>query len=202
MPTAAKAKAYRFKLLAGIHVMADPDWTRPRDEDGKLITAARAPNLVFKAGDGRVIETDTDLVAKFGPDKFQLLSGPSKTKTVKVPAGMASLVQREAVNDHPGAVEVPSGDEAVDVVVDADNPAAQSVAESYADGKDDEPEAAAAPAPAKKPAAKKVNKDLEAVHGDLTKKTLPDLKALADKEGVDLSGAHTKAEVIAALKGE
>lgn len=170
-------KKFRFKLLAGKHVAADPDWERPnKPGTDEPDMAVRPPSVTYSAGE--VVETDTDLVQKFGADKFQLLAG-GPTRTVK--AGMAALLQKEVVNDHPGETLLPPADEEVQIPADVN-----------ADGG---PSKAAAGT--NKPSA---GKDLEAEHGPLEQLTLADLKKIAREEGVDLSGAHTKAEIIEALK--
>jgi hypothetical protein len=64
----------RFRLKAGGHIQADPNWERkPSDPPD-----ARAPSVSYKAGD--VVESETDLVEKFGATKFERLPGEVRRK--------------------------------------------------------------------------------------------------------------------------
>lgn len=63
----------RFKLLAGLHEQADPDWQRPDDAPPE----ARAPSRTYRTGE--IVESDSDLVDKFGPQKFMYV-GESRRK--------------------------------------------------------------------------------------------------------------------------
>lgn len=63
----------RYRLLGGQHVMADT--SKPKYQvAGSNPPSFRYPTITFKAGD--VVETDLDLVARFGANKFQLLGRP------------------------------------------------------------------------------------------------------------------------------
>jgi hypothetical protein len=57
----------RFRLLASLHVMADPNW-EPSPQEQQLAErqgrVLKAPSITVKSG--QVIESDTDLVAKHG----------------------------------------------------------------------------------------------------------------------------------------
>ncbi len=64
----------RFRLLAGLHVMADPNW-EPTEQEQQLAKSQgrilKAPSVTIKAG--QVIESATDLVAKCGANHFERL---------------------------------------------------------------------------------------------------------------------------------
>lgn len=67
----------RFKVLAGIHVGRDPKGPlQPTDpETGKPLPGARRPPRNYQAGE--IVEDNRDLVAMFGPGKFQYV-GPAE----------------------------------------------------------------------------------------------------------------------------
>jgi hypothetical protein len=72
----------RYRLLESIHV--EPDWKaeQPRDEDGNLVFPWRRPSVQFTRG--QVVTSPTDLVAKFGSNKFQYLGaveGPTAMRS-------------------------------------------------------------------------------------------------------------------------
>lgn len=76
---------YKFKLMLGQHV--GDDMTQKKDEK-----TGRYPERTFQPGD--VVESDTDLVAKLGGDKFQLLEGGGEHRATsnqtKAPHGQVS----------------------------------------------------------------------------------------------------------------
>lgn len=61
----------RYRLLESLHV--EPDWKaeHPRDEDGNLVKPWRRPSVQYTRG--QVVVSPTDLVSKFGANKFQYL---------------------------------------------------------------------------------------------------------------------------------
>jgi hypothetical protein len=69
----------RYRLVAGQHIQADPDW-EPDEYAVKQAEATgiapRAPSRTYNAGD--VVESESDLVAKFGANKFQYLGGKGR----------------------------------------------------------------------------------------------------------------------------
>lgn len=105
-----------FRIRAGAH----------QGEKGKIYTQ------------GDVIETDRDLVALFGADKFDLVSGKPKTENV------SRQVQTPTVRDTPPTTTLP----------------------------------------------------------DFDTMTVAQLEAFAEENEIDLTGAKTKAEKVAILKGQ
>jgi hypothetical protein len=78
----------KFKLLAGQHIQADPDWEPSRQDRLTAETtgrAPRAPSRTYNQGD--TVESDTDLVSKFGATKFQLLEGGRRRGAARSPGG-------------------------------------------------------------------------------------------------------------------
>lgn len=74
-----------YRLLAGQHIQDDPDWT-PSDAERREADAQgrtpRNPGKTYKAGD--VVESETDLAKRFGPEKFQLVGGEIATAEARV----------------------------------------------------------------------------------------------------------------------
>lgn len=78
---------FEFRLKAGQHIQADPDWEPTKDE----VEAAkatnellRAPSRTYRVEDKEVIVSDVDLVEKFGHEKFEYLSGaPDRKRAAK-----------------------------------------------------------------------------------------------------------------------
>jgi hypothetical protein len=60
----------RFRLKAGQHIASDPTVEQTLRPDG---TPIKRPSKTYHAGD--VVEDNYDLVAKFGANRFDLLSG-------------------------------------------------------------------------------------------------------------------------------
>lgn len=89
---------FEFRLKAGQHVQADPDWEPTKDEVEAAKAAnelLRAPSRTYRVEDKEVIVSDVDLVEKFGPEKFEYLSGaPSQHQSARAEkAGKSSLGQ-------------------------------------------------------------------------------------------------------------
>jgi hypothetical protein len=98
----------RYKLLAGQHQQADPDW-EPSERELKIAERTgippRAPTRTYSAGD--VIESDNDLVEKLGNGKFAYVGPPpNKTTSVRPPLtdddNRARVDEDARAKDHDG----------------------------------------------------------------------------------------------------
>lgn len=65
-----------YRLLAGQHIGADPDW-EPSEEEKEIAKTSgrrlRAPSRTYKPGE--VVESETNLAEKFGGEKFAEVTG-------------------------------------------------------------------------------------------------------------------------------
>jgi hypothetical protein len=81
----------QFKLLGGMHIQADK--SKPiKDADGK--PTGRYEARVFRVG--QVVESDADLVAKHGPNKFERLGGDAEAAHDQIRKLEAELAQARA----------------------------------------------------------------------------------------------------------
>lgn len=76
---------FALRRHAGQHIQADHEW-EPTEQEVALAKESgrvlRAPSRVFVEGD--VIPSDTDLVKRFGHEKFEYVSGaPSMRRTTR-----------------------------------------------------------------------------------------------------------------------
>lgn len=181
----------RFKLLAGIHVQADPKWqpTKAEIEEARANgVKLKAPSVTFKQGD--TVESDDDLVAKFGSTKFTLLSGKPKVTQPAVrgyvaPHGQVSQGHQETAGGVPGLQDpIEAAEEAGEAPEVPGDSAAKSALVSSGEQQPD----------GSKGARKATQEE------DLDGMTVADLKELADTEEIDLSGAHRKDEIIKAIR--
>lgn len=202
----------RFKLLVGQHEQADPDWTPPHgvtlklgryvDKNGETAVDPdtgkmyRAPTKKYKAGD--VVVSDQDLVKKFGDQKFQYLSGSVKGTAPSLPKSkfpndqVSSGVPEDQSPQAPaGGPPVTTGDPDQSVLREGegDDPRTMGGTEEDIGGERLD---------ARKQAAERSPAD--DAYGDLTDKTVAELKEIAEAEEVDLKGAHKKDEIIKALR--
>lgn len=72
-----KPKVQKFRLLASLHEQADREWepTEEEKEQAKILgRIIRPPRVCYKAGD--IVESEIDLVQKFGGEKFAYLGQP------------------------------------------------------------------------------------------------------------------------------
>lgn len=72
-----KPKVQKFRLLASLHEQADREWEPTEEEKEQAKTLGRIirpPRVCYKAGD--IVESEIDLVQKFGGEKFAYLGQP------------------------------------------------------------------------------------------------------------------------------
>ena len=74
----------QFRLKAGIHIQRDDNL--PKKENG------RPASRVYKAGE--IVESKTDLVAKHGGEKFQLISGETGQSLEELEAQQKQLAEQ------------------------------------------------------------------------------------------------------------
>jgi len=180
----------RFKLLASQHITADPDWVPTEEEKANAAAAGRplrAPKRVYNAVD--VVESETDLVAKFGHQKFQLI-GESK----KVPRTAGDAPAANPAN-FPGG-QVSSG---IPKAVPG-NPDAPGLSPGQAPMKPDEAVKAGGQPDAPLAEGDEGNESEADGTPDVNSMTVAELKEFADTNEIDLSGAHRRDEILKAIK--
>jgi hypothetical protein len=187
----------RFKLLAGQHQQADPDWEpTPAQEKVAERTGVppRPPTKTFTAG--QVVESDKDLVALFGHQKFMRLGGrkplgatrgdaPS-AQPASFPGGQVSSGRQEATS-----FETEEGEAAT---VSGPMDPKKSARLDRESELEDEPDDGTA-----ENALNQVDDEVED-KANLADMTVAELKDVAVAEDVDLAGIHKKDEIIAKIK--
>lgn len=203
----------RFKLLFGKHVGPDPRAEAVpviNNMTGEQVVDVRTKEPVFKQPSktykaGQVVETDDDLVTRFGASKFQLLSGtPTRGPGVKRKA--ASLAESPAILSSSNPAVAPGGQVSsgfqqttgVESPVEG-GPRQQSGALDV----EDEETVAASGADLKNAGGD--GEDSEAGDGkSYTREELEgfnkaDLKQLAEDEGIDVHSGATKDDMVKAI---
>jgi hypothetical protein len=188
----------KFKLLLGSHIQAEPGW-EPSDEekeDAKMRgTKPRAPSRFYRPGE--IVETDLDLVARFGPEKFQLISGtPKDTKKVVPRPGedMRFPPVKEADPEGGGpAGQLPHQQPYPRPIVPSTREEELDESERGAVEAQDEQKKAGQRAQQQKDKKSKDDPDFDTM-------TLKQLQEYAEEEEIDLKGARTKDEVLKAVK--
>ncbi len=110
----------QYRLVAGLHIQADHEW-KPTEQEktlaerqGRLL---KAPSRTYSPGD--VVESDEDLVVKFGQSKFQYVQSPgmrSAGKPTKA-SGADKLKQHQQENHtegDPSVEQIMAGSKAPD----------------------------------------------------------------------------------------
>lgn len=183
----------KFRLNAGIHTCADPDW-KPSKADEATIALGRSvrpPTRTYEVGD--VIETDKDLIKLFGNEKFTRVDFSGKTARVKGP---------DPVNNNPATPEMRTIVEDNDgVVIPGDAGKSAEPEAGLKDGFND----SKAPADendlsSASHAGTRTIADIEHDYGQLDQMTVADLKTLAAQEDIDVSRATHKAEIVKAIR--
>lgn len=109
-----------FKLLAGQFIQADPD--SPELTAEQIKAGARRPSRTYKVGE--TVESDEDLVAKHGAEKFVFVSGkPKKPKAAAgaaAPGGQVSSGFQSATGTPEGTVSGLAVDQEADADPDSD----------------------------------------------------------------------------------
>lgn len=178
-----------YKLLVGLHVGADYSGkpTKARDADGN--EAERYPSRAYKPGE--VVDSDVDLEARFGPEKFKRVGEGTRRRA---------------------SASTKKGDPAPDVLMrsPAVAPGGQ-VAEGFQEtttGPDGKPVSGAArPETVEKILGRARAEDAPGVGEDaaeeddgLESHSVKDLREMAEADEVDLAGAHRKDDIVAAIR--
>jgi hypothetical protein len=211
---------YHFRLLEGQHIQADP--TRPIvGPDGK--PTGRFERRVYQKGD--VIETDTDLAAKLGANKFEPLTGDGgQARIAELERELAEARAAQGAGSLPGdpnaqnlalsPAVAPGGQVSTGFQHAAGS--SRGTASGPLDPAKAERAGAAGfglPAEAAK-AAGKQQQDFTAAASDTPPDAPPDAPTDADLEGmtvqelrdyaqeeeINLHGASTKAEIVKAIR--
>lgn len=190
-PQAASPARRKFRLLAGMHEQADR--SRPLlDAEGNPVPG-RFERQLFRTGD--VVETDKDLVALFGPQKFEALGGQAASDAAKIAELEAEIARlrasQQAAQQAAGGFVTP-GDPTPKNLIGSPAVAPGGQVSTGFQGP--------APEGARKAAAAGEGKE-EADDG-LDALTVAELRAQAEEDEIDLKGAHNKAEIIARMRGQ
>lgn len=179
----------KFKLLAGQHVEADRD--RPiLDPEGK--PTGRFARKTYKAGD--VVESETDLAARLGANKFEKLDeGGDRARIAELERQLAearaALPSAAATAPSTAPAAAPGGQ-----VSDGFQRATGSPG-GTASGPLPEADFGRAGVAGAAPAGKGDGPDFEAM-------TVAQLKEHAEAEEIDLRGATHKDEIIKRVRGK
>jgi hypothetical protein len=181
-----------FKVLAGGHVVPDPSQP-PRKVPNPDGTVAERP-VTRTALPGETVESDTDLVARHGAEKFALVggtpgqpSGPAAGPAVFPGGQVSSGLQRAASGVRPG--EPPQPGSPLSGPLPPEHYERAGVAG-----------AGAAPAPGQAP-GQAAGQPADDESGDgLEERTVAQLHELAAREKTPLHGAKTKDEVVKAIR--
>lgn len=190
---------YRFRLLHGQHIEADK--SKPRlDVEGK--PTGRFESKTFERGS--VINSDTDLAAKLGSNKFELLTGGGgedriaelERELADLKAGKAATVGSVSI-DSPSVAPGGQVSSGFQKAVGPGGSAAMTPEEAAAHGGN----VGAGVNKGSSNATSKASRDLESEHGgDFHKLTVKELHDIAASEEIELHGAHTKEDVVKALR--
>lgn len=201
---------YRFKLLEGQHIEADR--TKPKlDADGK--PTGRFESKTYTKG--AVIDTDTDLAAKLGANKFELVgSEGDAARIAQLERELAELrAHRGATTPGDTAIETPAV--APGGQVSSGFPISSGGGQQRAMTPDEiaNPRHGAAPAAVVEEEPERYrrtalqeetdNLPLEQAgngNGDLDSMSKDELKDYARERGINLHGASTKADIVEAIR--
>lgn len=191
----------QFKLLAGQHL--GPDYSQKPVTRKDPVTgeeSERYPSKTYNAGD--IVESDTDLVARLGAEKFQLVGGevyPTKNSAnvqqqSKFPGGQVSSgFQGGDPNEHQTMVE--------------EGIQQQLESEGNAEGQDPSQRRSVAggqkEVPPNEIGGRKLSPqeqaDYQRARNELNKKSYAELVEIAKAQKVDLKGAARKEDVVKAI---
>jgi hypothetical protein len=216
----------RFKLKEGRHIGPDPAFKRTKEgkfvnKEGVVVDAA--PSVTYGQGEagGIFVEDDTDLVARFGPEKFEAVEDKSKAKKATPAKKKGEEVEVPMVPEgfKPGArtAVAPNGQVAEGFQVSTSTSDGRTISGAMterstprtAEEKKSDPDRSAtiqtgtglhhmkADPHADDSGAKKAAEDRRA---KLEEKTVPELRELAQRKGVAVPSGATKADIIDALE--
>lgn len=190
-----------FRLLQSQHYQADPNW-KPSAEDKENAKIRgiklRAPSKKFEAGE--VVESDIDLTARFGAEKFAPIVAKKGKKGTKDDEGEDD---KETLTGEAPTFAAPGGQVAQGKQLTTGS--ADGGAFTGVDTEERREQGHALAEERKKdqplPVAEKQEKQEKTkfTRHELSQMTVGELKQLAKDEDIDLAGAHAKDEIIGAV---
>lgn len=171
----------RFKLLAGQHIDGKPN---PKFDPKNPELEPRKIRQTFKAGE--VVESEKDLVAKFGREKFQFLGG--SVKDAEPVVNDSQFPNGQVSSGHQVSTSGPNG--TTIAVLDKSRPVDDGL-----------PEGKLKPAArGQNTAADTARAKQDAIEPEFDAMTVAELREYAEEKEIDLSGAHRKDEIIQAIR--
>jgi hypothetical protein len=204
-----------FRLLEGQHIQYDPDW-EPSEEDKEMAKSAGTPlkppsRLYVK---GQMVENDSDLVARFGAQKFALVSGqPNRglkaTRGTQTAGDVSELNEQASPAVFPGG-QVSTGFQSTTGTGVLGN--REHVSGPLQDTPDERARRAAAQGKSATPPVDDGEDEEEPTapktrgkspsDADLNSMTVEELREHAADEEINLHGASTKSDIVKAIKKE
>lgn len=183
----------KFRLLAGMHIQADKtqDPTPVKDPTTGLVTQ-RYPSKTYKQGE--VVESDVDLVARLGANKFQLVGGGKANRKQmslsELMSERAKLDMQIAEASRVAPLDAKRKEEIERE--EAANALLEEGEEVDDDDRDDDNRV--------KKTSKKPNAFKDQLPEDLDEMTVAELKEYAEAEEIDISEVHLKADIVEAIR--
>jgi hypothetical protein len=175
----------RYKLLAGGFEQADK--SKPiLGPDGKPTGRFEKRRFVAKGGSQPIVESDTNLIAKFGPGQFELVGGDDSSR--KIEALERELATLRAKKGTPGDVNADNLLHSPSVA-----PGGQVSTGWQANSGPMDPDDA-------ERAGANLPEGSDASDDDLEGMTVAELRGYAADKDIELHGATHKKEIIAAVK--
>jgi hypothetical protein len=189
----------RYKLLQGKHVGPHPDYTLGDDgkwRDKKDREHTTAPNYVYGSGEsgGIFIESDKDLVAEFGKEKFELVEG--EEPVTELPEGAPPDLNTSRTSAFPGG-QVLEGHQVTTTDANGNPITGVLTPAAYAPATFDSKRRAANLT--RREAKTEVKAETKA---ELEDKTVAELHDIARDEDISLHGATLKDDIVAAIVKE
>lgn len=214
-----------FKLLAGQHQQADPDW-EPSEQDVEIAKTRgvplKPPTRTYKVGER--VESEVDLVKKHGAEKFERIGerrgiprqqarrpaeadldplGKKVPTRGGVPAGVESRTPGDPTEEmqekHPSLGA--SGQVAQGFQEAVDQPKSNVTGGAYVPSEEEEEESEiASPTPMKAGRTPAEAVEEQALPENLDRMTLRDLKEYAEQEEIDLEGATRRDDVLKKIR--
>lgn len=184
----------KYRLLAGAHEQPDPSKPVLGPDRKPVPGRFQTQRFTATAASKPVVESDQDLVALFGPQRFELVGGQAASDAARIADLEKQISELKARRgaESAGGLRVP-GDPTPDNLVNspAVAPGGQ-VSTGFQGG---------APEDAKKAAATGAG-GAEEFDDGYEEMTVKELREVAAEDEVDLKGATHKDEIIARLRGQ
>lgn len=193
-PTPTRGEMRRFRLNVGVHI--EPDWAaiQPEDWNEDVQGLWKRPSLEYKQGE--VVLSPTDLVAKFGREKFSEV-GENRRPIVRGEVAEQNLTQfpgGQVASGFQGTVGVPEGTETPTGLPQVSGQATKQGAKL--------PIPTDTGKPSSTPTVRTA-KEIESEYSDgkgYDSMTVDELKSVASDEEIDITGATVKADIIKRLR--